>query len=716
MSSQQSVLSYFKSVKRRNPDQHAAKKRKVVLQFHEIESLLDSGLDPGLTDNESEEDQSPREDVINEEKEASDEFESDEDWENLANATLDDVEKELLDNVSSQDEIREVTVAVPSWAGDNHWSSLSNNLSSDETPVPVVKTPTTIRMTESVNQRQSKTVERAAQWTPTSVSSPLFTLGLGLDQLPTAKKRLDWSEPENRRRKNVVFTKMSKLSRWRLSSPRKQSYESHNIKLTPQRVMSLPPEPVSAVTKQKNSSVFQFTAGSSSSENTKFHGFSPVCLQSPIKRSAKLGAVVSVKESNVKKLSSAHGVTKNLFSSSPDEKQPVPDLRPAIANAKKLVEKKITPAQIRSRLTNAKLQDLRSLLSGIEGSKLKVLAAGKRPSPVKAHKPDIELDLDVADTRHKSPVKVARTPVKASPRKLPAYQRYHTLSQPVNRTLPLPLAYSRLLEVFRSTDTVVSMMFNKRERITLDRLTRNTTDIMNKKWTVEHLRKMICVFPQSYKLRWRSSRARPELKELVVEPNMNYKRDLMSLFNETQLGEHQMTAATLVERRDMFRNGLLDIVKDYHEEFLASLDPPITADRAKLTRWHKDFDVDVLPDLDMADLPPHPDAQNHQGPDLEDKAEYLKVNPKLSEVLLDINCANKNDHTYPSSPTKTLFSPQNSHSTPVKSGLEGLNPSLVAKIRAKEAAKAKLEMTRSENKLEKIACLRKLPRLARLVK
>ena len=391
-------------------------------------------------------------------------------------------------------------------------------------------------------------------------------------------------------------------------------------------------------------------------------------------------------------------------------------MKPAISNAKKLVEKKITPDQIKSRLGNAKLQDLRSLLSGIEGSKLKADTARKRPSPVKTLKPDIALELDIASTPHQSPVKIVKTPVKASPRKLPAYQRYHTLSQPVNRSLPLPLTYSRLLEVFRSTDTVVSMMFNKGERITLAKLAKNTTDIMNKKWTVEHLRKMICVFPQSYKLNWRSNRMRPDIMELVVEPNMNYKRDLMRMFDETQPGDKQMTAAILVERRDMFRNGLVDIVKDYHEEFLASLEPPITADRTKLTRWHKDFNVDVLPDIDQASLPAHPDAPEVQGPDLAEKAEYFKENSKLSDVLLDINKTN-NDHTYPApSPSKILFSPQKSHASPMKSGLEGLNPNLIAKIRAKEAAKAKLEMTRSEEKLEKIATLRKLPRLARLVK
>ena len=548
----------------------------------------------------------------------------------------------------------EVAVGVTTWAGDNH------------RPVEaVVRTPTAIQMPESVNTRVSKTAEREAKWTPTSASQSLFTMGW-VDLVPSAKKRLNWAEPERKKKRNVVFTKIGKLSRWKNTDSRRHNYDSLDIKLTPEKVMSLPPKPI------------------------------------------------NFKESNAKKMPSTSGVTKNLFAAPSKVKQPVPDLKPAISNAKKLADTKITPDQIKSRLGNAKLQDLRSLLSGIEGSKLKADLARKRPSPVKTLKPDIMLELDIASTPHQSPVKVVKTPVKASPRKLPAYQRYHTLSQPVNRSLPLPLNYSRLLEVFRSTDTVVSMLFNKRERITLARLAKNTTDIMNKKWTEEHLRKIICVFPQSYKLSWRSNRMRPDLKELVVDPNMNYKRDLMSMFDETQPGEKQMTAATLVERRDMFRNGLVDIVKDYHEEFLASLDPPITADRTKLTRWHKDFDVDVLPDIDLAILPPHPNAAIRQGLDLADKAEYLKVNPKLNDVLLDINKA-QTDHTYPS-PSKILFSPQKIQASPMKSGLEGLNPSLIAKIRAKEAAKAKLEMTRSKEKLERIATLRKLPRLARLVK
>ena len=118
MMSKQSVLSYFKSAKRSNPDQHAAKKRKVILQSHEIESLLDAEHDQTKSGDESDAEEDPREIVANKDANA-DDFENDADWENIANTTLDDVEKEMsLDN--ALDYINEVTVGVTTWAGDNH--------------------------------------------------------------------------------------------------------------------------------------------------------------------------------------------------------------------------------------------------------------------------------------------------------------------------------------------------------------------------------------------------------------------------------------------------------------------------------------------------------------------------------------------------------------------------------------------------------------------
>ena len=138
----------------------------------------------------------------------------------------------------------------------------------------------------------------------------------------------------------------------------------------------------------------------------------------------------------------------------------------------------------------------------------------------------------------------------------------------------------------------------------------------------------------------------------------------------------------------------------------------------------KDFNLDILPDIDLADLPPNPDCRADLERVVKADHDYLNFTPKLSNVLFNINNLNKNaaeedNVTVAPSPSKFLFSPvdkRNYFQSPSKTGLEGLNPELVARIKAKEAAKAKLEMTRSKEQIERIALLRKLPKLARLVK
>ena len=689
--SQQSVLSYFRSVKRSNPDQHAAKRRKVILQSHQIESLLDTESEDSDAESEASNGSRIEEDAVEEESPSGvradcDDFVDDPDWEDEANKTLDDVEKDMSqesDSKSSpqspfhgfaeQDTPRrpglaeviasvESVVSVTTWAGDDHGArSAAPPLLTPTTgsAPPSLLTPTTGSAPPS-NTRHSKTVPRLAGGaaTPGSSPAPLFTLGA------TARKRLSWSVARPGAR--VVFTKVGSLAR-RGGARRHRHYAALDKQLTPQLVLAQP-----------------------DAEQTQTAPSPPTA-----------------------------GVSRNLFSASPAKPQ-VPDLAPAISSAKQLAERKISPAEVRAKLGRAKLRDLRSLLAGIEGSKLRA-AEARAAVPRSPAKQEPALELEIVATPTQSPLKRVHlhTPVKAraSPRKVPAYQRYHTLSQPVSRSLALPLTYSRLLEVFRSTDTVVSMFHNRQERITVPKLARSTTDLMNKKWTTDHLRKILCVFPQAYKVSWRRSKVRLDTRELVVEPNMHYKRDLMDMFEPSKPGlERGMTADTLVERRDMFRNGLLEIVKDYHEEFLASLDPPITADRRRITTWHKEFSLDILPDIELADLPPHPDTPP-AGQQTGAAADYVNINPKLSDVLTNINTVNKNkdrEEVDPSS-SQLFFSPTKSVQSPRKT-LDGINPSLIAKIKAKEAAKAKLEMTRSQEQIEKIQLLKKLPKLARKIK
>lgn len=64
--------------------------------------------------------------------------------------------------------------------------------------------------------------------------------------------------------------------------------------------------------------------------------------------------------------------------------------------------------------------------------------------------------------------------------KAPAYQRYHTLAQDVPPGLSLPYKYKVLAEMFRSMDTIVSMLFNRLETVTFSKVKQGVQEMMRK--------------------------------------------------------------------------------------------------------------------------------------------------------------------------------------------------------------------------------------------
>ena len=65
------------------------------------------------------------------------------------------------------------------------------------------------------NLRQSKAAKTDEKWTPkTPVTKQKFTIEY-VDLVPSARKKLIWTE----KKKNVQFTRLGNLSRWRKASP-----------------------------------------------------------------------------------------------------------------------------------------------------------------------------------------------------------------------------------------------------------------------------------------------------------------------------------------------------------------------------------------------------------------------------------------------------------------------------------------------------------------
>ena len=140
-------------------------------------------------------------------------------------------------------------------------------------------------------------------------------------------------------------------------------------------------------------------------------------------------------------------VSRNLFSDE-DElqlKERAADIARTVKTASE-IKVRLTPAEVKAKLGNVKLKDLKARLASLDSSR-KACTAGPvkvtaRPPPGPVTAPPVLLVLDTPPCTPRKPV--MPTPpkkVKASPRKLPVFERFHSLTQPVSKVLQLPYKY-----------------------------------------------------------------------------------------------------------------------------------------------------------------------------------------------------------------------------------------------------------------------------------
>ncbi|KAK2914239.1 hypothetical protein Q8A67_002638 [Cirrhinus molitorella] len=294
--------------------------------------------------------------------------------------------------------------------------------------------------------------------------------------------------------------------------------------------------------------------------------------------------------------------------------------------------------------------------------------------------------------------------------KLPAYQRYHTLAQDVQPGLTLPFQYKVLAEMFRSTDTIVGMLFNRSETVTFAKVKQGVQDMMRKRFEESHLGQIKAVYPSAYTFRQEknipsfSATAKRSSYQLTVEPVIDEE------FNGTR---PVLSASRLLERRHIFHQNLVEIVKGHHKVFLASLNPPIVVPDDKLTRWHPRFNVDEVPNIKPSDLPQPPQTEKlTSAQEVLDKARAL-MTPKMEKALA--NMALKTAETACAKEPETSEKPAVTL-TETPSALKGVSQSLLERIRAKEAQKLHAAMTRNPQQEERLSMMSRLPELARILR
>ena len=206
--------------------------------------------------------------------------------------------------------------------------------------------------------------------------------------------------------------------------------------------------------------------------------------------------------------------------------------------------------------------------------------------------------------------------------------------------------------------------------------------------------------------------------ELTVAINTKYKAEMIQRLGgkgapeEEKVGlEEKMGPQAMVERKSLFRNSLVKIVKQHHKTFCSQLNPPISVDEKNLVRFHKDFNLDQCPPVTEAEFPEKPvvEVVTSAAQILEKSRALFEINPKLSESLA--SAAEKKKV-----PEVTASSPAPAPPPAVRKDLQGLPQKLIDKILVKEAEKAAKDMLTDKSKEDKVRRLRRLPEIARLVK
>ncbi|KAF2892924.1 hypothetical protein ILUMI_13260 [Ignelater luminosus] len=381
----------------------------------------------------------------------------------------------------------------------------------------------------------------------------------------------------------------------------------------------------------------------------------------------------------------------------------------------KLSGKEPTLAELKHKLSRSeRLADLKASLARFKQAEKRLEVAEKKTqqlkeSPSLKNFKAIELEVNVSPQKTQSPEKLYLSPKKESKARknlfgvlspiknamsMPATSLKEAVV-PVKESLTLPYKYRCLAEIFRAIDTVSQIMYNRKETITLKKLKPAVEEMLKRNLTEKHLGQMKSLYPDAFnyqreKLREFGSGTRREHWELVVTPNVE---------------QQSITSEILLQRRRKLFKILIEKLKVYHKEFLATLDPPIEVNHEKIARWHPEFDIERVPDIEVSDLPEPPNEEKFTtGSQVLDKARAMfNCNTRMERALEKLKQSRETQ-----TPPKSVL----------ESGsiLKGIPKALLEKVRQRQAAKAFESMTRSADKEKEAQLYAKLPEVAGLAR
>lgn len=320
---------------------------------------------------------------------------------------------------------------------------------------------------------------------------------------------------------------------------------------------------------------------------------------------------------------------------------------------------------------------------------------------------------------HNQRTKIAKSPVKSpvketkaeatnetpsSPNKTPAYERFKHLVLPLVPSLTLPHSYTVLEEFFKSTDTVVSMMFNRSEVCTQAKVTAAVQEMTKRNYKPTVLGQIKTVYPGAYEFKQEKGLPKSGYKyqgyQLTLTP-------MFDAINSKDAGEGKtkFTSSDILRRQKIFHSNLVNLVKKKHKVFLKKLNLSIPEE--KLTRWHPRFRLDEVPDIEPSALPEPPNVKVYQTAKdvLEDTKK--RFHPKVKTALENVSASTEKTPVISAAAAASNF---------CKEDLKGIPQGLLERIRAKEAQRLEEAITLSPMNDQKKKMLDRLPEISRILR
>ncbi|KAK7590156.1 hypothetical protein V9T40_001769 [Parthenolecanium corni] len=294
-----------------------------------------------------------------------------------------------------------------------------------------------------------------------------------------------------------------------------------------------------------------------------------------------------------------------------------------------------------------------------------------------------------------------------SPRKL-NLERVDYLLAEGKEALVLPRKYLDLEETFHWIETIIKIRMSRKETISFNAIRNDVRKATGRRFTEEHLGQIKAIYPEAFKLS----------RQLVKVPMSREKSYELII----EIPNHTKSS----EREKIFHDSLIERTKLHHQQFLEEYDSTLKISANEVKRWHREFNLNDVPDIEPIPLPKPPNTNEValSAKDVLAKTHAIvsgnkRLERALSTISEEKTTSESQKPCQPASPACPVSpaSPAIAKKAAARQkSLKGIPLGVLEKVRAKEAAKHAQDMTRTPAAAKEVIMLSRLPEIARILR